>query len=115
MGTDDRELLEAVRATLSRRAGELDASTRARLAAARRRALEAHRAPRLVGWWPALPALAAALALLVFKAPRPPEPAPPVRAETFALLGEPEGAELLELAEFYRLLDEETSDVPPPS
>lgn len=108
-------VLGAAREALSRRAEGLDAATRARLALARRRALEADETLRFSSWRLALPALAVLCALLLFPAARETPPLPEVRPETFTLLAEPEGWTLLELAELDRLLAEEEADDAPRS
>lgn len=111
----DRKLARSVCEILSARAATLDGATRGRLAKARAAARAAARGPRLSPWWLALPAVAMLTAILLLAPTREASRAPPVRAETFALLAEPGGIEYLELAELYLLLGEEATDAEPRS
>lgn len=101
----DDSFIEAVRALLDESARDLDAMTGARLAAARRRALERLEPPLRLPWL--LPAgvfasaAAAMLALTLWNA----APAPGPELADVEVLAGPEALELYQDLEFYEWLD----------
>lgn len=104
--TDEREqaFLDQVRKHLDAQIGELDELTRARLRAARLRALAAprRRSPR---WLPAFATAAvAALVLAVVLWPAPPEVQSPL--EDVDIVAAQEPLDLIDDYEFYEWLDE---------
>jgi len=93
----------AVRKHLDAQAAGLDAHTVARLRAARRHALDAHRAG-VRRWVPAFAVASAAavlLALLMWQSPS----APPLPAEDWEIVVSGDDLDLIEEYEFYEWLD----------
>jgi len=109
--SDDRDLVETVRAALDRAAGDLAVREAHRLAAARREALAAGgRAARVRPWaWGGLATVAAgALSLVLWLGmPQGPGAVPPV--EDLELLTAGEGVEFYADLDFYLWLAEDGS------
>lgn len=109
-------LQQRIVAALDDRAGDLDARTLARLAAARERALSRRPSPlgRMARRWQAIGGLALAASVVLgvsvwlhgpMQGPMPPSPA------ELEMLAEDEELELLEKLEFFRWLEKEAPQV----
>ncbi len=100
---EHERFVNAVRQHLDAQADGLDARTVARLQAARRHALDAHRAG-VQRWWPAFGVASAAavlLALLLWQS----TPAPPLSLEDWEIVVSGDDLDLIEEYEFYEWLD----------
>ncbi len=114
----DDTFLRRTRAWLDAGEGDLDPTTRARLRAARREALAAHR--RTPAWRQAWPVTAAGLAAAVLVAvlgvrlwTSPGDDLPPL--EDMALLSDPAGPEFYQDLDFYLWLDEAEASTQEPT